>query len=83
MHSAADPSYTYFTITVIWQNCYFLEFLVKLSWKYVAIKHRKLIILLGKNIAVSVHDAKTMLKAYSLNFFVFCHLNLHKLLSVS
>ena len=48
-----------------------------------AIKHRKLIILLGKNIAVSVDDAKTMLKAYRLNFFVFCHLNLHKLLSVS
>ena len=71
MHSAADPSYTYFTITVIWQNCYFLEFLVKLSWKYVAIKHRKLIILLGKNIAASVYDAKTMLKAYSLIFLFF------------
>lgn len=59
MHSAADPSYTYFTIPVIWQNCYFLEFLVKLSWKYMAIKHRKLIIVLGKNIAVSVYDTKT------------------------
>ena len=53
------------------------------------IKHRKLIILLGKNIAVSAYDAKTsvaqnsfyMLKAYSLNFFVFCHLNLHIIIS--
>ena len=54
-----------------------------------AINNRKLIILLGKNIAVSVYDAKTivaensfyMLKAYSLIFFVFCHLNLHIIIS--
>ena len=54
-----------------------------------AINNRKLIILLGKNIAFSVYDAKTivaensfyMLKAYSLTFFVFCHLNLHIIIS--